>query len=169
MKHTRLFLSGGLFAFIMIGNAAAQQGENLLKFSDFEDAKVDLLQKPAANWGSRFYVHKKDSEEQQTKMQALTSRKISTDNPASGTRCAALITPLTVNQFRDEKGKPEISNRISQNIIVPESTEPVQYKLTFKLRSKMENCPGLNSFRVFVTCLDNTQQSKGKQLGKMKE
>ncbi|MFA7230280.1 MAG: hypothetical protein WC071_03325, partial [Victivallaceae bacterium] len=56
---------------------------NLLKFSDFEDTKTDLQQKPFGNWGSSFYAHGKSSEELKSKMQALTFRKISTDNPAS--------------------------------------------------------------------------------------
>jgi hypothetical protein len=40
----------------------------------------------------------------------LAARQISEDNPESGTRCAVLITHLTV-ESRNDKGKPEVSNR----------------------------------------------------------
>ena len=146
---------------------AAPQGENLLKFSDFEDAKTDLQQKPQDNWGSSFYVHQKGGEELKPKMMPLTFRKISTENPASGSRCAALITPLDVNQYRDAKGNPMISNRITQNIVLPENAGPVKYQLTFKLRGKLENTPGLNSLRGFVSFFDNPEQWKAKQLKEM--
>jgi hypothetical protein len=165
MKYTHLLLSGGLFAFVIVGNVAAQQVENLLKFGDFENVKVDLKQLPMNNWAGTFYVHQKDGEALRTKMTPLVTRQISEDNPASGTRCVVLITPLTVNEFRDAKGKPEISNRINQSIIVPETTEPVKYQLTFKSRGKYENTPGLNSLRAFVMCYNNTERSQGKQLG----
>ncbi len=165
MKYTHLLLSGGLFAFVIVGNVAAQQVENLLKFGDFENVKVDLKQLPMNNWAGTFYVHQKDGEALRTKMTPLVTRQISEDNPASGTRCVVLITPLTVNEFRDAKGKPEISNRINQSIIVPETTGPVKYQLTFKSRGKYENSPGLNSLRAFVMCYNNTERSQGKQLG----
>ena len=195
MKNIYCLPAAGLCALFIIGNAAAQssdvssekfdaggvsvdlskcqaeqaapQGENLLKFSDFEDIKTDLQQKPFDNWGSSFYVHQKDGEELKPRMMPLTFRKISTDNPASGTRCAALITPLEVNQYRDAKGNPMISNRITQNIVLPENAGPVKYQLTFKLRGKLENTPGLNSFRGFVSFFDNPEQWKAKQLKEM--
>ena len=169
MKYTHLLLSGGLFAFVMVGNVAAQQGENLLKFGDFENVKVDLKQPPMNNWAGTFYVHQKDGEALRTKMMPLVTRQISEDNPASGTRCAVLITPLTVNEFRDAKGKPEVSNRINQSVTVPETTEPVKYQLTFKSRGKYENTPGLNSLRAFVMFYNNTERSQGKQLGEVVE
>ena len=145
----------------------APQGENMLKFSDFEDAGTDLQKKPFANWGSSFYVHQKDSEEIKSKIMPLTARKISTDNPASGARCAALITPLSVNQYRDAKGTTMISNRITQNIVLPETAGQTKYLLTFKLRGRLENTPGLNSFRGFVSFFDNPEQWKAKQLKEM--
>ena len=194
MKKMYSLLLGGFCVFMMTVNVAAQapaggldaggvsvdlagcraepaaaQGENLLKFSDFEDAKADLRQSRLYNWGGDFYVHQKDGDALKEKMLPLIIRKISEDNPASGKKCAVLITPAAVNKFRDDKGKPEISNRISQNIPVPESPGPVKYQLTFKLRGMLENTPGLNSFRVFVTCFDKPEQSKGRQLGKMVE
>lgn len=146
---------------------SASHGENLLKFSDFEDTKVDLQQKPLGNWASAFYVHKREGEEPQSKMATLASRKISTENPASGTCCAALITPLAVNQYRDANGVPMISNRILQNILLPETAVPVKFQLKFKLRGRLENKPGLNSFHAFVSFFDKPEQSKAKQLKKM--
>ncbi len=143
----------------------SQEVGNLLKFSDFEDVKVDLKQSPVNNWACFFYVHQKDGDALKAKIFPMTSRKISDDNPASGTRCAVLITPPAVNEFRDGKGKPEISNRINQSITLPESSEPVKYQLTFKSRGKYETSPGLNSLRAFVMFYDNTERSKGKQLG----
>jgi hypothetical protein len=147
----------------------SQQGENLLKFSDFEDGKVDLKQPPLNNWAGAFYVHQKDGDALKEKIFPLTSRRISTDNPASGTRCAVLITPLAVNEFRDDKGKPEISNRLNQSITLPENTGAVKYQLSFKARGKYENSPGLNSLRAFVMFYDNTNRSQGKELEKMIE
>jgi hypothetical protein len=146
-----------------------QQGENLLKFSDFEDGKADLKQPPLNNWAGVFYVHQKDGDALKGKIFPLTSRKISDDNPASGTRCAVLITPLAVNEFRDDKGKPEISNRINQSITLPENTEAVKYQLSFKARGKYEKSPGLNSLRAFAMFYDNTDRSQGKQLGEIVE
>jgi hypothetical protein len=148
---------------------AAPQGENLLKFSDFEDGKVDLKQPPLNNWAGAFYVHQKDGDALKEKIFPLTGRKISDDNPASGTCCAVLTTPLAVNEFRDDKGKPEISNRINQSIALPENIVPIKYQLSFNARGKYENSPGLNSLRAFAMFYDNTDRSQGKQLGEAVE
>ncbi len=144
----------------------AQQGDNLLKFSDFEDTKVNLQQKPFANWGSNIHAHMATSDnlDIDKKLDACSFRKICTDNPASGARCASLITPLDVNQYRDVNGTPMISNRITQNTVLTETAGPVKYQLTFKLRGKLENTPGLNSFRVFVSFFDKPEQWNAKQL-----
>ncbi len=149
---------------------ATSQGGNLLKFSDFEEGKTDLQQNPYPfnNWGGCFYVHQKDGEALVSKMEPLTVIKISTENPASGARCAALITPLNVNQYRDAKGNPMISNRINQSVALPESSAPTKYQLTFKLRGKLESTPGLNGFRAFVSFFDSvSEQWKAKQLKEM--
>ena len=148
---------------------AAQQGENLLKFSDFEDVKVDLKQSPVNNWAGAFYVHQKDGDVLKEKMLPLIIRKISEDNPASETRCAVLITPPAVNEFRDDKGKPEISNRINQSITLPGNAGPLKYQLTFKSRGKYASSAGLNSLRAFAMFYDNTDRSKGRPLGEMVE
>lgn len=145
------------------------QDDNMIKFGDFEDEKVDLRQKPLGNWESQFYVHGKEHKALEPKLQALTTRAISNDNPASGNRCASLITPLDVNQDRDSKGLPMISNRIIQNVVLPETTGQSKYQLSFKLRGKLEDVPGLNSFRGFVLFYDKPNQAKAKQVGEMLE
>jgi hypothetical protein len=95
--------------------------------------KVDLKQSPVNNWAGAFYVHQKDGDVLKEKMLPLIIRRISEDNPASGTRCAVLITPPAVNEFRDDKGKPEISNRINQSITLPEMPA-AQVSVNFQIK-----------------------------------
>ena len=148
---------------------AVPQGVNLLKNSDFEDINTDInadlnqRQRPLDNWGGIFWVHDGEVSAKE-KMLPLITRKISEDNPASGKRCAVFITPPEVSQFRDEAGKPEISNRIRQNVVVAENSEPAKYQLTFNSRGKLEKIPGLNSLRVFVDCFDGQEGPESKSI-----
>ena len=144
-------------------------GGNLIKFGDFEDQRVDLKQDPYGNWASRFGVHVPSHNKSQkalvTKIQERITQRISSENPASGDRCAALITPLDVNQYRDDKGAPMISSRIYQHVVLPETSELAKYRLSFRSRGKLENTPGDNSLISFVSFHDQPKLGGGaKQL-----
>ena len=143
------------------------RGKSLVGQGGFEEADINVqtLKNNRNRWGGNLYVHGGTAE---NKKQIAPSgiRRIVTENPASGKQCLLLRSPAAIQKLRDEKGRPMISNRISQLITLAPADHPVKYRVSFKIRGKLENVAGLNGFYGFAECWDNLPY-KGKRLTPM--
>ena len=145
------------------------QGENLIRDGDFEGSGIslkDLKSLSAGQWGGSFYVHSREKAEQDLKADfaALAVRRVVTAHPASGRQCVMLESPLSMRKLQNDKGGPQMSNRIARWVALEPRNHPVKYRLSMKLRGRLENVPGSNGFSVFVECRDNRKIWKSGKL-----
>ena len=141
-------------------------GKNLLFEGSFEGKT--LGKKPWKQWQKHYYIHAPkhelpDKKALQAKLDKLVTQKIVSED---GKKCLELSNPMAIMKYRP-KGKPMISNRVTQYIDLPELNAPAKFQLSLKCRGKINAVPGLNSFRVFAFFKDNLKLYKSKDTRKM--
>lgn len=160
------FLKGGVSVdFSKTFKTEKSAGKNLLFNGDFETKP--LAKTPFDQWQNHYYIHAPkhelpDPEALKTKLNPLLTQKIISEN---GEKYLELSSPAAIMQYRP-KGKPMLSNRVSQYIDLPELNTPTKFQLSLKYKGKIENVPGLNSFRVFAFFKDNVKLYKSKSTRK---
>ena len=141
-------------------------GKNLLFNGDFETKP--LAKTPWNQWQNHYYIHAPkhelpDPAALRTKLNPLLTQKIISEN---GKKYLELSSPAAIMKYRP-KGKPMLSNRVSQYIDLPVLNSPVKFQLSLRYKGKIDNVPGLNSFRIFAFFKDNLKIYKSKDTRKM--
>ncbi len=150
-------------------DSSKAQGGNLIEQGGFEEPDINVANyKDLAKykWGGHFYVHSAEQAENDLlpQLSALAIRRIVTANPASGKQCVMLESPMSMQKLQNEQGRPQMSNRIALWVKVPLADNPVKYRVSMKLRGKIEAVPGNNTFIGFAECKDNQLPGKAKSL-----
>ncbi len=141
-------------------------GKNLIFNGDFETNP--LAKTPWNQWQNHYYIHAPkhelpDPAALKAKLNPLLTQKIISDK---GKKYLELSSPAAIMKYRP-KGKPMLSNRVSQYIDLPALNAPVKFQLSLKYKGKIDNVQGLNSLRVFVFFKDNIKLYKSKDTRKM--
>ena len=141
-------------------------GNNLLFGGDFE--KMPLAKNFFNQWQNHYHIHAPkhevpDKKALEAKLNPLITQKIVSQD---GKKYLELSNPISIMKFRP-KGKPMLSNRITQYIDLPVLNAPAKFQLSLKYRGKLNSVPGLNSFRLFAFFKDNLKLHKSKDTKKM--
>ena len=148
-----VFSPGGTtFDFQQFAPKAAPSGPrkgNLLVNGDFEKpGPVFPKNGGRGSWRGGVNVHGRTPNAE--KVRSLCTRQISADNPAEGKFCLRLETPVQVN---DLAPKIMLSNRIVQEVLIPETKEETVWELRFKMRGKHLPSHGTPSLVILHTPL----------------
>ena len=141
-------------------------GKNFLFDGGFEEKK--LAGNPWNQWQKHYYIHAPkhevpDKKAMQAKLAPFVTQKIISSD--SG-KYLELSSSSDIMKYRP-KGKPMLSNRVTQYIDLPPLSAPAKFQLSLKYRGKLENVLGLNSFRAFAFFKDNVKIYKSKNTRKM--
>jgi hypothetical protein len=141
-------------------------GKNLLFDGDFETKP--LAKTPWDQWQNHYYIHAPKHElpdpgALRAKLNPLLTQKIIS---GKGGKYLELSSPKAIMKYRP-KGKPMLSNRVSQYVDLPVLNAPTKFQLLLRYRGKIDNVPGLNAFHVFAFFKDNLKLYKSKDTRKM--
>jgi hypothetical protein len=140
-----------------------------IKNSGFQ--QVDDKGNPARKtWWKSWHVHDKTKpnamklQREGYKYITQTTVKVKPEDKKDTDRCAKIVTPVSVNKLRNEKGEPMVSNGFAQTIAVKGGGN---YTLTFNLKGQLYKAPGFNNFVVVADFLGgNKVPWKCKRTGK---
>ncbi len=143
----------------------------VIKNADFQHAEANGNPQRKTWWKS-WHVHDKTKpnamklQREGYKYITQTIVKVNPDDEKDKNLCAKIVTPLSINELRDEKGEPMVSNGFAQTIAIKGGGD---YILTFDVKGKLYKSPGFNQFVVVTDFLGGDKKPwKCKKLGPTK-
>lgn len=142
------------------------EGKNLLFDGGFEKKKLGKT--PWNQWRKHYTIHAQkhevpDKKLLQAKLNPLVTQKIVYDNAK---KILKLSSPIAIMKYRP-KGKPLLSNRVTQYIDLPKLTAPTKFQLSLRYRGKINSVAGANGLYVFAIFKDNLKIRKSKDTRKV--
>lgn len=156
------FSPGGTsFDFSTFGGKAApvaDKGKSILGNGSFEDANTDFTgRRKMGVWRGGLNIHGKTPNAEDIKK--ICSRTISTERPADGKAAVFLDTPAKVAKLAP---KLVISNRIVQEVTIPETSEETVWELRFKMRGQHLPSYGTSALTILYAPLKKVPGKSGR-------